>query len=106
MPELFRLRDHRDTQKLRPLLAAATAGRIHFWRREGCIRFWSGARGSYAIACITTPFVTAAGAVAFISTLIVGPHQLSRFVETTLRPLHGKRGSVDEHPPGRIHYNI
>jgi hypothetical protein len=55
---------------------------------------------------IATPFVIAAGAGASIITLIVGPHQLSRFVETTLRPLRRKRGPANEHPSGRIHYDI
>ena len=53
---------------------------------------------------ITTPFVIAAGAGASILTLIVGSHP-GRF-KTTLRPLRGKRGPLDQHPSGRIHYDI
>jgi len=55
---------------------------------------------------IRASFVIAASAGASIVALIVGPHQLGRFVETAIRPLRGKGGSADEHPPGRIHHNI
>jgi hypothetical protein len=93
------------------LLAAVTAGRIQFWSREWGIRFGSGAHGlhragSDAIACIAAAFVAAAGAVAFIRTLIVGSHQLGRFVETALRPLSGKGGPLDEHPAGGVHHHV
>ncbi len=56
------------------------------------------------MALITTLCVTAAGAAGVIMTLIVGTHP-SRF-ETTLRLLRGKRGPLDQHPSGRIHYDI
>ena len=90
---------------------AATAWRIHFLSVEGRIRFWRGAHGlhlarSHAMRRIRASLVVAAGAGAAIVALIVGPHQLGRFVETAGGLLRRKRGPVDEHPSGGIYDNI